>query len=289
MARYSIDEFLAKTAQQDRDQGFFELEGERTLEVNLLPRGKVWAKLGTMIAYHGEIKFERERMLEHGVGRMLKRSLTGEGTALMHAAGVGKLYLADRGKKITILQLDSDTLYVNGNDLLAFEGSIEWDIRLMRRLAAMVSGGLFNVRLSGSGLIAITSHYDPLTLRVTPSRPVTTDPGATVAWSGDLETDFRTDISLRTLIGRGSGESIQMRFRGDGFVVVQPYEEKAQAPRGGGQRHRICAVADLRARATTSEAGRIMAAARRSAPHRSSRPAARLTLTASSIARCAAG
>ena len=25
--------------------------------------------------------------------------------------------------------------------------------------------------------------------------------------------------------GRGSGESIQMKFDGDGFVVVQPYEE----------------------------------------------------------------
>ena len=35
----------------------------------------------------------------------------------------------------------------------------------------------------------------------------------------------KTDISLKTFFGRGSGESIQMHFAGDGFVVVQPMEE----------------------------------------------------------------
>lgn len=48
---------------------------------------------------------------------------------------------------------------------------------------------------------------------------------ATIAWSGNLMPEFRKDISLKTFFGRGSGESIQMHFRGNGFVVVQPYEE----------------------------------------------------------------
>ena len=73
--------------------------------------------------------------------------------------------------------------------------------------------------------IAITSHFQPMTLRVTPDQPVTTDPNATIAWSGNLVPEFRKDISLKTFFGRGSGESIQMHFRGHGFVVVQPYEE----------------------------------------------------------------
>ena len=89
----------------------------------------------------------------------------------------------------------------------------------------MLAGGLFNVRLQGHGLIAITSHYDPLTLRVTPETPVITDPNATIAWSGNLTPQFRTDVTLKSFFGRGSGESIQMEFNGEGFVVVQPYEE----------------------------------------------------------------
>nr|WP_238380678.1 AIM24 family protein [Methanolobus vulcani] len=60
---------------------------------------------------------------------------------------------------------------------------------------------------------------------VSSDRPVFTDPNATVAWSGNLQPDIKTDISLKTLVGRSSGESIQMAFKGEGFVVIQPYEE----------------------------------------------------------------
>jgi uncharacterized protein (AIM24 family) len=94
----------------------------------------------------------------------------------------------------------------------------------------MVSSGLFNVRLQGPGMIAITTHFEPLTLMVKPGFPVRTDPNATTAWSGSLAPTFKTDVSLRTFVGRGSGESIQMEFSGDGFVVVQPFEERVGAP-----------------------------------------------------------
>ncbi len=223
MTRYSIDDFVSTTAERERGEGFFELESERLLEVNL--DGMVWTKMGAMVAYCGAIKFTREGILEHGIGKLLKKAVSGEGTRLTKAEGNGRLYLADMGKKVSILQLNGDAIYVNGNDLLAFEPSIEWDIKMMRKITGVLAGGLFNVRLAGTGLIAITTHYDPLTLMVEPGAPVVTDPNATVAWSGNLSPSFRTDISLKTFFGRGSGESIQMCFDGDGFVVVQPYEE----------------------------------------------------------------
>ena len=37
----------------------------------------------------------------------------------------------------------------------------------------------------------------------------------------------------KTFFGRGSGESIQMKFDGDGFVVVQPFEETPMNAAGG--------------------------------------------------------
>ncbi len=223
MARYSIEEFVNKSAQVDKDQGLFELETERLLEINL--NGMIWTKTGSMVAYLGAIKFEREGFLEQGIGNFFKKALTGEGAKLTKATGQGKLYLADSGKKVTILNLAGEALCVNGNDVLAFEQSLTFDIRMLKKVAAMLSGGLFNVRLEGTGMLAITTHYDPLTLRVSPGRPVFTDPNATIAWSGNLSPEFKTDVSLKTFIGRGSGESMQMKFEGDGFVVVQPYEE----------------------------------------------------------------
>ena len=223
MGKYSIDEFIDSTGQRDLGEGTFELERDRLLEINL--EGKVWTKMGSMVAYLGDIKFTREGVMEHGIGKMLKKAVTGEGVSLTKAEGIGKLYLADSGKKISVINLDNQSIFVNGNDLLAFEESIKWDIKMLKKVAGIMSGGLFNVRLEGTGMIAITTHYDPLTLKVTPENTVFTDPNATVAWSGNLQPDLKTDVSLKTFVGRSSGESLQMAFAGDGFVVIQPYEE----------------------------------------------------------------
>ena len=223
MGNYSIEEFVARTSEKSAEEHAFELESERMLEVNL--DGMVWSKMGSMIAYNGAIKFTREGVMEHGIGKFLKKTLTGEGVCLTKAEGNGNLYLADAGKKVTILDLQGDSIFVNGNDVLAFQDTIKWDIKMMRKITGMMAGGLFNIKLEGTGMIALTTHYDPLTLKVTPDAPVITDPNATVAWSGNLEPEFKTDISLKTFFGRGSGESVQMLFSGEGFVVVQPYEE----------------------------------------------------------------
>ena len=126
MSRYTIAEFVQKTAQRDRGEGLFELENERMLEINL--NGLVWTKMGSMVAYRGNVKFTREGILEHGIGKMFKRALSGEGTPLTKVEGQGAVYLADEGKKISILSLNNESIVVNGNDLLAFEPSIKWDI-----------------------------------------------------------------------------------------------------------------------------------------------------------------
>jgi|694.fasta_scaffold114457_3 uncharacterized protein (AIM24 family) len=228
---HSIQEFIRATAQEDKGHGFFEKETERLLEVNL--NGRVNMKMGAMVAYTGNIKFTREKMLDQGIGNLLKKAVSGEGLSVTYADGQGKLYLADTGKKVSILRLQNEVIFVNGNDVLAFEPSLKHEISMMKRVAAMMSGGLFNIRLEGSGMLAITSHYEPRTLIVEPGRPVITDPNATVAWSGNLTPQFKTDVSLRTFLGRGSGESFQMLFEGSGFVVIQPYEEVAYQPQGG--------------------------------------------------------
>ncbi len=223
MTNYTLEEFITSNQQDVAKTDYFQLESDRMLEVNL--NGEVWTKTGSMVAYVGQIKFEREKILERGIGNLLKKTVTGEGARLTRAIGQGRLYLADEGKTIQILKLQNQSIYVNGNDLLAFEPTLSWDIKMMRKMAALMSGGLFNVLVQGTGLVAITSHFEPLALMVRPGQPVRTDPNATICWSGNLQPEFKTDVSLKTFFGRGSGESIQMEFSGDGFVVIQPYEE----------------------------------------------------------------
>ena len=220
---YTLRDFLAKTAEADRPGDVFELESSKMLEVKV--RARIWSKLGAMVAYKGNLSFTREGMLEGGVMRALMRAVTREMSPLAKIEGQGVCYLADQGKEITILRLQGDAINVNGNDLLAFEDTVRYDITMHRRIAGMTSGGLFSVRLQGNGMVAILSHGDPLTLRVTPNEPIYTDPNATVAWSEHLQPQLRVDMNLRTIFGRGGGETLQMVFQGDGFVVVQPYEE----------------------------------------------------------------
>jgi len=224
MKKYSIQSFIEETAQNDSKNNFFELEKDYILELNIQNQ-TVMIKKGAMIAYDGNIKFEREGLLSKGVANLLKKAVSSEGTTMMKATGTGRVYVADLAKKIRVLHLENEAIHVNGNDILAHEESLKSDIKLMKSVAGIMGGGLFQASINGTGHVAITTHGDPLTLLVKPGQPVFTDPNATVAWSGNLNPEFKTDISLKTLIGRGSGESFQMKFEGEGWVIVQPYEE----------------------------------------------------------------
>ena len=219
----SLQEFVALTAERDQPGDVFELESPKMLEVHV--NGRVWSKLGAMVAYRGQLTFKREGMLEGGAAKALMKFVSGEMAPLAKIEGQGIAYLADGAKNVTILRLNGEVINVSGNDLLAFEDSVQNQITMHRRVSGMLSGGLFSVRLSGQGMVAIMSHGQPLTLRVTPDDPVTTDPNATIAWSENLAPELRADLGFSTLLGRGGGETFQMVFRGDGFVVVQPFEE----------------------------------------------------------------
>lgn len=198
----------------------FQLENNKLLDVDL--DGSVTAKAGAMIAYSGDISFEGKSSAEGGIRGFLKQQATGEGSPVMEATGTGHLYLADQEKKIQILELDDgEEISVNGNDVLAFESSVSYEIRTIKSVAGFSAGGLTNVSLVGPGNVAITTHGTPLVLRP----PVRTDPNATVAWSGTTP-GHHVDQSLSNMIGQSSDEVYQLDFKGtEGFVVVQPFEE----------------------------------------------------------------
>lgn len=224
MKKYSIQSFIEETAQCDEKNNLFELEKEYLLELNIRNQ-TIMLKKGAMVAYDGDVKFEREGMFSKGLGNLLKKAVSGEGTSMMKATGTGRIYVADCAKKIRVLYLENEAINVNGNDVLAHEETIHSDVKLMKSIAGMMGGGLFQVTLKGTGHVAITTHGDPITLIVKPGKPVYTDPNATVAWSGNLTPNIKTDMSFKTFLGRGSGESFQMKFEGEGWVIVQPYEE----------------------------------------------------------------
>jgi uncharacterized protein (AIM24 family) len=197
--------------------GRFTLQNSSLLKVRLA-NDSVQAKLGSMVAYQGEVRFEHQG---GGLGRFFKKTFTGEGVKLMSATGTGDLFLAQDARKIMVIDLQNERMTVNGDSILAFEGDVAWDIRRVEG-AGRLAGGLFNVVLEGTGKVAVTSHGEPVLLDT--STPTFADPESAIAWSGGVRTSVRSDVSFKTFMGRGSGETFQIAFEGPGWVLIQPSE-----------------------------------------------------------------
>jgi len=215
-----VDEFVSENKPQEGGSPF-QLENSKLLDIAV--DGSVVAKAGSMVAYDGDLSFTGSSNAEGGITGFIKSKATSEGTPVMNVEGSGHLYLADQGKEVQIMELDaSESISVNGNDVLAFESQVDYSISTIGSVSGTSAGGLTNVFLEGPGSIAITTHGSPLVL--TP--PIKTDPQATVAWSANNSPSSSVNRSLSDMIGQSSGERYQLEFTNpDGFVVVQPYEE----------------------------------------------------------------
>ena len=178
----------------------------------------ILAKQGSMVAFQGQIDFDYEGS---GAAKFLKKAVTGEGMPLMRCTGQGELFLADIGQQVHIITLEGAGLTVNGRNVLAFEPSLSWDIERIKG-AGMMAGGLFNTRLEGHGWVAITTDGDPVVLQT--DQPTFADTDAAVAWSSSLTTSINRTVKAQALVGRGSGEAVQLAFQGQGIVIVQPSE-----------------------------------------------------------------
>ena len=209
----------------------FSLQNHKLLKVSLRDV-TIQAKLGTMVAYQGDVKFEHAG--SGGMKRMLKKAVTSEGVTLMKVSGSGEVFLADLAQDIHLIRLDNDKITANGANVLAFEDGIDWDIKKVEGASGALAGGLFNIELSGTGWVALVSDGPPLLIQLDGEQTFA-DPQAAITWSSGVTTAVKTDVNLKTLIGRASGETLQMQFSGDGWVLIQPSEGLPTAPpRSGG-------------------------------------------------------
>ena len=218
---------------ETQSQDAFALQNSKLLKVRL-DQVTVQAKLGSMVAYQGDVSFEHAG--SGGLSRRVKKAVSGEGTTLMKMAGTGEVFLADTAQDIHLIYLENDAITVNGANLLAFDSGIDWDIKRVEGVSGFMGGGLFNTALQGTGWVAILSDGPPVLLN-TGEAPTFADPAAAITWASSVQTGIKTDIKLKNFIGRGSGESVQMSFSGQGWVLVQPSEGRvtaATAASGGG-------------------------------------------------------
>ena len=224
--------FAAENLEKESTTPGLTLQNSKMLKVEL--RGEVMARVGSMVAYQGNVQFQA--LGSGGLGKFLKQKLTGEGVPLMKVSGQGDVFLAELAKDVHIIDLEpGDALSINGSSVLAFDSTLQYDIRMVGGAGMASSSGLFNCVFSGYGRIAITTKGTPVVLSV--DAPTYVDPQAAVCWSANLQTGYHRaeQLGLGTLLGRTTGEAFTMSFAGQGFVVVQPSEEVAGATVAGAQ------------------------------------------------------
>jgi uncharacterized protein (AIM24 family) len=221
--------------QETQSPDAFALQNSKLLKVSL-DQITIQARLGSMVAYQGDVRFEHAG--SGGLNKFIKKAVTGEGLKLMKVEGTGEVFLAHLAEDIHLIKLENDQITCNGQNVLAFDAGIEWDIKRLEgpgAAAGALAGGLYNMALSGSGWVAIVSDGPPVLLQ-TGDTPTFCDPQAAITWSSNLQTHLKADVNLKSLIGKGSGESLQIGFAGAGWVLVQPSEGRVApaAANGGG-------------------------------------------------------
>src|SRR3954469_25759109 len=223
--------FAAENMEKESAQPGLRLQNSKMLNVEL--NGEIMARTGSMVAYQGQMQFQA--LGSGGMGKWIKQKLTGEGVPLMKVAGRGDLFLADRASDVHIIDIEpGDAITINGANVLAFESTVQNDIRMVQGLGMFSTAGMFNCVFTGQGRIAITTKGTPVVMTV--DQPTYADPQAAICWSASLQTGYhRADqLGIGTLLGRTTGEAFTMSFAGQGFVVVQPSEEIPAGLAGGG-------------------------------------------------------
>lgn len=212
-------QLFAPDFQEHQVSGGFGLQNERLLKVAL--NGEIMARQGAAVAWQGNVEFAYQGA---GAKKLIKKMVTGEDLQLMKVTGQGDVFLADYAAEVHVVYLENDSITVNGSNVLAFESTLNWDIRRVKGVSGMAAQGLFNVEISGSGALALTTIGTPVILDPS-TQPTYCDPAAAVAWTTSLApTVTKTDSIMKSMIGRGSGELFSMGFTGQGFVIVQPSE-----------------------------------------------------------------
>lgn len=208
----------------------FSLQNKKLLRIDMR-YGEVMARLGSMVAYQGDVRFAKK---SSGMSRMFKSAVTGEGVSMMTCSGSGELFVANDAADVQVMYLENDAISVNGNNVLAFSSSIQWDIHRIQARGAAMTGGLYNVALKGTGYVAVTTQGEPVALDVA-SSPTFADAQSVVLWTSGVTMDVRVDTGgIGSMLRGGTGELLQMAFGGQGYVLVQPSESVNEGGHSGG-------------------------------------------------------
>lgn len=228
----------------------FQQVNSKVVKIHAGQAGGVVARTGAMLCYTGGVTFAPHQipgsqgMGMGGLMRMAGRMMAGEHERTMLAQGNGEVHYGFAGLNVHIVQVQPGmTLRVEASRLLANTAALQTSIvsvassggggggGLMGALRGAASGaltgqGMFTTQIQGQGSAVLLGHGGFIELQVGGPAPVVVDPQAFVAALGNVQTELKSALGWRDMVGKGSGEGLQLNCVGQGTVFVQASEEK---------------------------------------------------------------
>ena len=160
-------------------------------------------------------------------GKAMRGSVTGDSAIKPEYTGKGILTLEPTYKHILLLDLDewNGSVVVEDGMFLACDSRIKHKAVMRSNFSSAAAGGegLFNLGLTGSGIVCLESaspkeELIEITLK---DDVLKVDGSMAVAWSGSLS--FTVERSGKSLLGSAaSGEGLVNVYRGTGKVLMAP-------------------------------------------------------------------
>lgn len=160
-------------------------------------------------------------------GKTIRGKVTNESAIKPEYTGTGKLVLEPTYKHILLVDVDdwNGSMVIEDGLFLACDSELKHKAVMRSNLssAAMGGEGLFNLGLSGGGIVALESYVprEELIEIELENDELKVDGNMAIAWSGSLK--FTVERSGKTLMGSAaSGEGLVNVFRGTGKVLMAP-------------------------------------------------------------------
>lgn len=161
------------------------------------------------------------------IGKSFRGSVTKESAIKPEYTGTGKLVLEPTYKYILLIDVDdwNGSLVIEDGLFLACDSELKHKAVMRSNFSSATMGGegLFNLGLSGRGVVALESYVprEELIEIELEDDEIKIDGNMAIAWSGSLK--FTVERSGKTLIGSAaSGEGLVNVYRGTGKILMAP-------------------------------------------------------------------
>ena len=191
---------------------------------------KIKTEAGALYYYNGNIRSETKF---GGVGGLLKKTISGkltkESAIKPEYAGVGDVYLEPSFKHYFILPLNNDSIIVDKSMFYCCSDSISVTPVAQQSFSSVALGneGLFQVKLSGSGIVVLESNVpqsEVQQIRLQPGEELKVDGNFALLRSENIK--FTVTTSDKSLINSAiNGEGFLNTFKAidsPGFVWIAP-------------------------------------------------------------------